>query len=235
VRCWLVLVAFVVAGCGEHGDGSAESVGGVAVNPPPPVGSPPPVAPAPVAASASPSSSAANGYPDSTAGLGRLAADLVTAAREKSPRLPILLESLRLRSPDAWFEGVFGRAKGAELADDYRRVYDEIGQLGGVLERLVADHQTIVTIERFDRAETPESVGYQSAALAKMADPRPLYSLRFASADRARVFHLWSFVYQDGSFRYVGKMKKSVDGSTGGADDLLELRLSEVARRRAPR
>jgi hypothetical protein len=215
-------VACLVAGFGAAcGDDDGAKPAPVAIETAAAPAAAPPTATAPVAATA---------YPDSTDGLIALGTDLAAAARGKDEQaLARLLESLRLRDPEAWFDATFGKTLGAALATEYRPTREEIGQLATVIERLHQDGLVRLTAERFVAADDPASVGYQSAALAKMARPTPLYSLRLASADGARVFHLWSFVHHGGTFRYVGKMRRTVDSPAGGDRDPLELRLRDRA------
>jgi hypothetical protein len=168
-------------------------------------------------------------YPESSEGLGLLSRDLLAGARGRDDAtLARLLESLRLPDPATWFETTFGKVLARDLLAEYRPVRDEIGQLAVVLDRLASNGQTRLTMERFDQADQPASVGYQSAALAKMVRRTPLYSVRFASPDGKKLYHLWSFVYQAGTFRYVGKMKRIIETPIAGDRDLLELRLSDA-------
>lgn len=180
--------------------------------------------------------SAITAYPESPEGLGNLASDLLASAHAGDEKTLIrLLDSLKLRDPETWFRDTFGRALGQELWAEYRPLHDNIGQLAGVLSGLAAGGQTKLTIERYDKADLPDSVGYQSAALAKMDRPTPLYSVRFGSPDGKKLFHLWSFVFQDGTFRYVGKMRKIIEtpaATAPGAIDTLELRLREAEKAR---
>jgi hypothetical protein len=222
VRWSLVALAFVAGACGKGGGDSDTAA------------TKPPTTQLiqPAAAPAAPRVQVA--YPDTDAGLKQLAAELLDASRSSDQRrLAVLLESLRLRDPEGWFRAAFGQALGSQLALDYQAVSSEIGQLAPLLSRLSADLQTIITIERYVRPEMPESVGYQSAALARMQNRVPLYSVRFATLDMRKVFHLWSFVHQDGSFRYVGKMKRTVDAPPDPTRDLLELRRADADKLKA--
>jgi hypothetical protein len=234
MRSSLVALALIASACGNSGDpGSASETAAPTPSPVAPTAAPgAPGGPAATTPTVRPAAPAVS-YPDSTDGLSALANDLVAAARDKDDRrLALLLESLRLRQPDEWFEATFGKTLGRELAAEYRPLREEIGHLTPVLERLIADRQTQVAVERFVRPDEKASVGYQSAALAKMAKKSALYSLRFTRADRKKVFHVWSFVHQDGSFRYVGKMKRAVETPPAGDRDALELRLADAERLR---
>lgn len=73
---------------------------------------------------------------------------------------------------------------------------------------LAKQDQTRITVERFSQPDNPASVEYQSVALGRMLDATSLSSVRLASSDGDKVFHLGSFVYQPGGFRWIGKLEK---------------------------
>lgn len=164
-------------------------------------GSPRPSAGAADAAPAAP-------YENSTAGLEALLTDLVTAVQSHDrARARALAESLALDAPERWFRDVFGDTLGPALDADYAPHAPRLAELVDLIEQLVDRGQTRVSAERFERAEDPAAVGYQARAIQAMRRPVPLYSARLRDAGGQRVFHLWSFVYQAGRFRWVGKMK----------------------------
>jgi hypothetical protein len=174
-------------------------------------------------------------YPDSVQGLESLMTALVKAlqdddATEKSR----LLLSLQLPDPRAWFGEVFGGALGARLLDEHERTRNGIGWLASHIKGRIDTGLVVIHAERFEVPNQAASVGYQSEALGKMQRRVPLYSVRFSTPDGKKTWHVWSFIHHQGTFRYVGKMRK-VDDRAPPAEgrDLLEYRLGDAARVKA--
>lgn len=174
-------------------------------------------------------------YEDSIQGLESLMGQLVKAIQDDQPTEEArLLASLRLPDPASWFRKVFDGPVADRLIAEYAPLSEGIGYLQNVLKPLINSGQTAVKVERFDKPKLPAEVGYQSEALARMRAPVPLYSVRLTTADGHKTFHLWSFVYEDGSFRYVGKMRGVLEHPPKtDKRDLLEYRLRDVDRVKA--
>lgn len=214
-----VMVGFLAC-CGDDASPAAPSV---SVTPPPGA------APAPVVMPVEPS------YPDTTQGLEGLMTALVKAIQDgDAAEKARLLQSLQLPAANAWFREVFGPSLGPELLAEQDPQRAGIGWLASHIKGRIDTGLTAIHAERFDAPSQPASVGYQSEALARMQQRVPLYSVRFASPDGKRIWHVWSFVHHRATFRYVGKMRRvanrppPVDGR-----DPLEYRLSDAARVRA--
>ena len=213
----LVVMAGFLAGCGDDDAPVAPAV--------PAVGAPP----APVVMPVEPS------YPDTTQGLEGLMTALVKAIRDgDEPEKTRLLQSLQLPAADAWFREVFGPGLGSALLAEQDPQRAGIGWLGSHIKGRIETGLSSIQAERFDAPNQPASVGYQSEALARMQQRVPLYSVRFASPDGKRTWHVWSFVHHRGTFRYVGKMR-GVSSRTppAGGRDPLEYRLRDAARVRS--
>ena len=142
--------------------------------------------------------------------------------------------------PDArsWMTETFGPA-GAGLADEYKAVAGQLPQLVDVLHDLVRRGQTRIVVERFTDPADLAATGYQATALTLMRKPVPLYSVRLiseADAGPSGVYHLWSFVYVDGRFRWIGKLRAlaAAPRPTEGVDPL-ELRVRDRAAKPIPR
>ena len=174
-------------------------------------------------------------YPDTTGGLHQLVTHIAAAIdRGDRRRAVALVDSLRLPDPGGWFARVFGRRLGVELAREYADLADDIRELVPLLRSLTGSGNTEILVERF--AEPASSaVGYQKRALERMVNRVPLYSVRLVEPGSQRGFHLWSFVHDGASFRWVGKMKRVAPEDAaeraappvpldGGVPDLLELR-----------
>ena len=234
----LVAAACGALACGE--EAAEPAAGAIAVTPADTRGAPgataggapaaatTPPAPEPTVLPAPPS------YPETVLGLESLIKALVLAiqsddAREKAR----LLASLRLPDPEAWFTTHFDRRTSRRLLDEYRPIHDGIGYLGNALKGPVAAGQTTVRAEEFAAPDQEGATGYQRAALEAMVKPARLYSVRLATADGKKVFHLWSFVHHEGTFRFVGKLRGASDKGgkkTAGGRDPLEYRESDRER-----
>lgn len=182
------------------------------------------------------SSKDSSSYADSTDGLHKLIADLVDRARDgHEDKARELARKLKLPDPRAWFVAHFGTPLGEQLARNYEKVSDSIDQLVPLLAKLRGAGYDKIVVERFDKPDDPASVAYQSMALKKMDERTPLYSVRMVKTGEARGFHLWSFVYADDGFRWVGKMTAVADGSSSATEhDKNELRLRELGQAKAP-
>ncbi len=169
-------------------------------------------------------------YPESTAGLEMLIEEVVVATGEGNrAAVDRLIAGLALGDRQQWFATTFGKDKGALLAADYGAIVGRIAQMSQLFTELVGKGQTMVDIERFERTGDPAAVGYQSLALAAMVKPIALYSVRLRASGEDHGFHLWSFVYHDGGFRWVGKLKAiSEPGEHSGDIDPLEVRLRDA-------
>jgi hypothetical protein len=140
-------------------------------------------------------------YPDGEAGLRALAADATAT--------PALADSLNLPDPLAFFSAHFPLDVAARLADEYRA---QPPGLGRFLAAQKADGRTELRVEKFERADDPDAVGYQEHALAAMTTPIPLYSLRLRAPGQRNGRHVYSFVHDGGQWRYVGPMKQVKPG-----------------------
>lgn len=170
-------------------------------------------------------------YDNTASGLEKLMRDLqVAIVAEDEKQSTLLIASLRLTPAETWMKHAFGDELGAVLSDEYKPQREEIGLLAEVLAEQYEQGLTQVQGNRFHTPNVPAATGYQNAALEKMTSPVALYSARLYSADRSRTFHLWSFIHEGGSFRYVGKLRKVTAARASGGRDLNEYRLSDAAR-----
>ncbi len=159
-------------------------------------------------------------YAETTAGLKQMFEDMAAAASGGNrAKAEVLARSLELPDPVVWFGAVFGEDPGKELSDEYETLRGNFAQIVDLLLELREGGQTVFSVERFDRAGDKAASMYQSRALSRMVKSTPLYSVRVASEDGGKVFHLWSFVYHDGRFRWIGKAKALVGGSKASVED----------------
>jgi hypothetical protein len=168
-------------------------------------------------------------YQESTNGLDKLFQDMLDALEDgDEARARALARTLQLESPQRWFRDTFGGELGAKLYREYGPMRGRLGELTGLLGDLRSKGLTRVQVERFTRTGDEASVGYQSAAMERMVKPTALYSVRLSNVEGTEVFHLWSFAYQSGWFRWLGKTRKAAPESEQGDVDLLEYRLRHV-------
>ena len=140
-------------------------------------------------------------YPDGEAGLRALATD-VTAT-------PALADGLMLPDPLAFYSAHFPLEVAARLAAEYKA---HPPGLGAFLAAQKAQGRTELRVEKFERADDTDAVGYQEHALAAMTAPIPLYSLRLRAPGQRNGRHLFNFVHDGRQWRYVGPMKQVKPG-----------------------
>lgn len=170
-------------------------------------------------------------YEATISGLGRFMRDLRVAIQsEDEPATGLMMASLRLQDPDAWMSRTFGNELGKTLSAEYKPQSEEIGVLAQVLREQFDKGLTEVDIGRYQTNENPSATGYQSAALSKMVAAAPLYSVRLYSEDHKQVFHVWSFIHDGESFRFVGKLRAVAEKKALGGRDLNEYRVSDAER-----
>jgi hypothetical protein len=180
------------------------------------------------ACSSDDSHTGASRYPDGTAGLEQLFTDLCAAiAKGDKAKARALTRSLALSDARTWFTVAFGSADGQRLSAEYASAASSMEGLADALEPLVARGQTRVVIDALERPSDPDAVGYQDLALQAMKRKITLYSVRLVRPAGPETFHIWSFVYDRGGFRWIGKLKALAKGipEVGPAGiDPLELR-----------
>jgi hypothetical protein len=221
-RLATLLVAALATGCPEGEDGGGKATAGDAVID---------------AAPAKKEGKHANMKPEeieyegTRLGLEILMRDLRTAIpADDQPEITVLLASLRLQDDEAWFKKTFGAKLGAKLSADYKPHKEEIGVLAEHLKEQFKEGLTKIQVDRFQTANVATSTGYQSEALKKMVEKVALFSVRLVSEDGKRMFHLWSFVHHEDSFRYIGKLQGVAEKRKLGDRDLNEYRLADAER-----
>ena len=120
---------------------------------------------------------------------------------------PELVKSLILPEHDAWFKKVFGDDRGKKLAEQYGKdIVAFEPALTKVFEALVKSGRTDVSAWAVGE-DGKEGTGAQKAAIAVMTEKAVLYSIRFVKTGEEAGTTIWSFVYSDGSFRLIGKLR----------------------------
>ena len=173
-------------------------------------------------------------YEESTAGLKKLFQDMLAAIADRDRRYARhLAKTLVLAEPEAWFKTAFGTRLGEALFAEYEPLTPDFASFADLVTQLHDNKQTRFVVERFNDADSDAATGYQALALKKMRKPVPLYSVRAVDRDNERVFHAWSFVYQDGFFRWIGKTRATASGEPDppeveGDIDVREYRIRDV-------
>jgi hypothetical protein len=154
---------------------------------------------------------APSAFEDSTTGLKSLVEQLGAG----DARAAAIAESLRLPDPKGFFTVTFQ----APVVDSLLAEYTAFtGHFAGLPEDVAiqkAGGRTELLVERFDRRGDPSATGLQDEAFKAMKAPVPLYSVRMHPPGKASGYHLFNFVYVDGGFRFVGKLKKAQPDPTG--------------------
>lgn len=214
VRIWLSIVLAATLACGAtsctSGESSAEPSGDS-------VADLPPLEP--------------YSYKAGAAGLEEMMNDLFAAtAKGDKARARMLAASWELDDAKGWYGEIFGTSLGPSLAAEYKKVAGSVTQLATIIGELQKDGLTRVEIEEFASPDDPAAVEYQSLALKRMIRATPLYSVRLASEDGSKTFHLWSFVYSKGLFRWIGKTKALTSEAAQGKIDPREYRIRDRKR-----
>lgn len=142
-------------------------------------------------------------YPDSSSGLEHLVKDIVKAQRENDPaRADVLLRTLVLSRPKAWYAFVFGPA----ISEEAESVYEETAAripptIAGILLN-AAEKGTDVMVQRFDKSCDDDGAGLEVfGTLQLRLRPVPLYEVRLIHGPAVR--RLFAFAYVDGGFRFI--------------------------------
>lgn len=112
-----------------------------------------------------------------------------------------------LKPSKEWWNTTFGDELGPTLYHDYVNT-EELGSQSIETLMRVADyqHQSEVHVVKLTGPADPESNGYQTAALAAMKKPVPLYTVRLTRPGERDGMTLWSFTSIDGKPLYLGRM-----------------------------
>lgn len=161
---------------------------------------------------------ASKAYPETTEGLEQLIADLGALSRSDDKAAASLANSLRPDDAGAWFAAHFKPEVARRLTAELESRLDQYAGLGKVIAAQQARGRTVITAEAFTDATDDAATGVQSLALRAMTKPAALYSVRMVEPGKKSGFHLYSFVYDNGRFRLVGKMKKADDKPPGSAE-----------------
>lgn len=148
-------------------------------------------------------------YPESPEGLKKLTQDVLAAMQGgKEDAAKALIKTMVLPDHENWFKKTFGEEKGKPLAEEYAAMSKNFeAEIAKLFAQQVEKKRTEVSAYKVTDANDREATGGQQAALAAMKQKVPLYGVRLVEPGKTSGFHMWSFVYADGGFRLVGKMR----------------------------
>ena len=150
------------------------------------------------------------GQPESEAGLKAAIEELLAAGKAgDATRVEAIARGMVLPDHETWFRRVFGAELAPRLAAEYEKLIATLEkEFDGLLAQVIKENRTVVRVKAFRRADDAEANGNQKRALKAMKTRVTLYSARLARAeDKVGGIHFYSFVYTDGAFRFVGKMR----------------------------
>lgn len=150
-------------------------------------------------------------YADTESALAQLVRDLALAIEDRREAdAARLIHTLKLPDHEKWFAERFPKKRATKLVADYDKQREDLGNLALAIRDARKRGLSEIKATRLAAPTDAHAVGYQVAALETLATgdkPTALYSVRLHSPDGSRTFHVWSFVHDAGSFRFVGKMK----------------------------
>ena len=120
------------------------------------------------------------------------------------------VDGLKLASYDKWFAEKFGADKAKGLTAEYDEMIAVFEQeFGKLLEKVVKGGEREVLVYMIaPEGVMREATGLQKDAIAAMKNPCPLFTVKFVKPGESSGISVWSLVLQDGSFKFIGKLRK---------------------------
>ncbi len=149
--------------------------------------------------------------PDTRDGLSDAMSEILDAQKSKDEKkVSALCKVLVLPKYDAWFKSIFAPDKSAPLIAEYAKFVDKIPTdiAKGLADEVIKKDRTEIRIFKVELAHDVEATASVRIAIANMKRKVPLYKVRFIAGKESDGYTVWSFVYVDDEFRYVGKMEK---------------------------
>ncbi len=169
-------------------------------------------------------------FASGVSGLESFMTELVSAVRAgDQDRAQTLAASLELPDPTAWFEQHFPPEVATRLVAEYEPLRGRVAEVTARLQDLLAGGSTLLAVERFDDPANADATGYQSLALRAMTHDIALYSVRLRKDGEGEGFHIWSFIHDGESWRWIGKLR-AITGQKPADPDPLELRVRSAPR-----
>jgi len=142
-----------------------------------------------------------------TGKLMKIMLELMEARKGERDNFMNIASKLILPYSQDWFESVFGDELGKMLGHEYNALLQEMEkELPDFFGRVLDRGLTEVQIKCICSIEDKDATELQRIAMMSMQKPVKLYTVRFVNPGSLMGISLWSFVYHEGEFRFVGKM-----------------------------
>jgi len=147
-------------------------------------------------------------YADGTKGLEYLVKDMLKLEKEgDQQRLAAYEKSLALPDPDNWFTSVFGDELGSRMSVISAPMrMDSLVHTADMLAAQLQEKRTEIQVVQFGGSCNADATATEYPFLLLRKTPERLYDVRFLGTNSAS---LWAyFAYVNGSFRFIGNLKK---------------------------
>ena len=144
-------------------------------------------------------------YPETAAGLEKLAGDIFRAAKKNdTATYSALISSMARPVADEWFQDTFGD-DGDLMLKEYPKAGLRLAvDLHSFFLKMRNEKFTQATAQKHEASCDDNSGEAIYPVMVMRQRPVPLYELRFHQGDK--FYRLWAFTYVDGGFRYAGDL-----------------------------
>jgi hypothetical protein len=148
-------------------------------------------------------------YPETTDGLQKQVEDVFAALKGgDKDKASALIKAMVLPEHEAWFTKTFGAEKGKALSEEYAKQVETFEKdITKMFAARIKDGRTFASAVKIEGGEDQNATGAQKSAIGAMQQKAALYTVRLGDKPGGDGFSIWSWVYQDGQFRLVGKMR----------------------------
>jgi hypothetical protein len=125
-------------------------------------------------------------------------------------KMSLLSKAFVIPNHRGWFAKTFGEADGKIASADYEAsVINKNIELGLIAEmqQCLQKKQTQIFAWKVDDPADNQATGNQRRILQKMKAPTPLYAVRFTVPGQTIGYRMDSFVFVDGQFRILGRLR----------------------------
>jgi hypothetical protein len=138
-----------------------------------------------------------------------LAMRAVAARNAQDVETAILGMAMTPDNAKSWFSKTFGPDLGTKLAQGWEEeVFANLPKLVRPFKQAGAEGRTEVQVTKIQSASDPNATGAQKSAIQAMKTPVPLYTVKLVKPGASTGASLWSFAYIDGSYVFLGEMKR---------------------------
>ncbi len=160
---------------------------------------------------ATPSAVVLPSYDDNEKGLRKLFEDMLAAARtDDHQRLAAFDEMLVPTGLAPWFEDVFGKELGPQVAQAYETSRENLKTaLHNGLSLMIRENLTDIKVFRLDPPCTAVIDEQKYAVLVARKRQETFYEVHVSSADGKRGVPVWFLAFAKKNFRYLGRIRLS--------------------------